>query len=268
VLTSPQPRPRRGRPPRSLRQEYGEFILERIEEFKQQISRAELMGIADDAVRELDAGAEDQLLLTEVLVLEHVDRLIMRRLNLPSYRRWRSRHIKLRRAQREPTHWGIDPRSPLVALVSRLEPEGTALAVGTGAQSACLYLAALDWSVVFIGPQVAQVEALETRAAAEALGTRIQAYVVSLGTWFPEVSPTLAVLDPGTLAGLDAADRELFFNVLMDQTLPGGIHHLLTSDSTQGVITFAPEIVKSHYAGWRFDRIHEHASRGFIATKP
>ncbi len=268
MLTSPQPRPRHGRSPRSLRQEYGEFILERIEEFKQQISREELLGIADDAVRELDAGAEEQLLLTEVLVLEHVDRLIMRRLNLPSYRRWRSRHLKLRRAQQEPTHWGIDPHSPLVSLVSTLESGGVALAVGRGAQPACLYLAAHDWSVVFIGPQVAQVEALETRAAAEALGTRIQAYVVSLGMWFPEVAPSLAVLDPATLAGLGAADREQFFRALMERTLPGGVHHLLTSDSTQGVLTFAPEIVKSHYTGWRFDRIHDHASRGFIATKP
>jgi hypothetical protein len=268
VLTSPQPRFRRGRPPRSLRQEYGEFILERIEEFKQQISRTELMRIADDAVRELDAGAEEQLVLTEVLVLEHVDRLIIRRLNLPTYRRWRTRHIRLRRAQQEPTHWGIDPRSPLVSLVSGLELDGEALAVGTGAQAVCLYLAAHDWPVVFIGPQVAQVEALETRAAAEALGTRIQAYVVSLGTWFPEVSPALAVLDPGTLAGLDAPDREQFFRELMERTPSGGVHHLLTSDTAQGVITFAPEIVKSHYAGWRFERIHDHASRGFIATKP
>ncbi len=226
------------------------------------------MSIADDAVRELDAGTEDQLVMTEVLVLEHVDRLIMRRLNLPSYRRWRSRHLRLRRAQQEPTHWGIDPHSPLVALASNLEPGGEALAVGTGAQSACLYLAAHQWSVVFIGPQVAQVEAFETRAAAEALGTRIQAYVVSLGMWFPEVAPSLVVLDPGTLAGLGAAEREQFFQALMDRTRPGGVHHLLTSDNTQGVITFAPEIVKSHYAGWRFDRIHDHASRGFVAIKP
>jgi hypothetical protein len=87
VLTSPQPRRHRARQQQSLRQEYEEFRLQRIEEFKQQLARSELLAIADEAVRELELGPDGQLVLTEVLVLEHVDRLIMRRLNLPTYRR-------------------------------------------------------------------------------------------------------------------------------------------------------------------------------------
>jgi len=121
VLTSPQPQRRRPRQSHSLKQEYEEFILQRIEEFKDQISREDLLAIADEAVRELEMGAEEQLVLTEVLLLEHVDRLIIRRLRLPTYRRWRDRHVRLRSAQKQPTHWGLDPATPLAKLVEGVE---------------------------------------------------------------------------------------------------------------------------------------------------
>jgi len=94
MLPNPQPARRIAVKARSLKQEYEEFLLQRIEEFKDQLARDELLAIADEAVRELEMGPEDQLVLTEVLVLEHVDRLITRRLNLPSYRRWRDRHVE------------------------------------------------------------------------------------------------------------------------------------------------------------------------------
>src|ERR1700719_4108344 len=96
------------RPPRSLKQEYKEFMLQRIEEYKNAIARGDLLEIGDEAVRELEANAAGQYLLTEVLLLEHVDRLIARRLRLPSFPRWRRRHRTLRLAQREPTHWGLE----------------------------------------------------------------------------------------------------------------------------------------------------------------
>jgi hypothetical protein len=42
-------------------------VLQRIEEYKEQLSRTELLAIADEAVRELEVSAEEQLVLTEVL---------------------------------------------------------------------------------------------------------------------------------------------------------------------------------------------------------
>ena len=83
---------RTGRPARSLRQEYEEFLFQRIEEYKNSLSRAELLEIGDEAVRELEIAAADQYLLTEVLLLEHVDRIIGRRLRLPTFQRWSRRH--------------------------------------------------------------------------------------------------------------------------------------------------------------------------------
>ena len=243
-------------------------MLQRIEEFKQQISRAELLSIADEAVHELELGTDEQLVLTEVLMLEHVDRLIVRRLNLPSYRKWRARHLELRRAQREPSHWGIDPTAPLVGHARHAPIDGPALVVGPGAAPTSFFLAAHDWPVVFIDAEVAQVEAVETRAAAEALAARFDAFVVSIGSWFPDVRPALAVLDPATLGELPPADREQFLETLKDRTLPGGVHHLLTSDSPSGVLAFAPEALKACYADWHVERTRSGQSRGLIAVKP
>jgi hypothetical protein len=267
VLTLPGPRGGSRQPQRSLRQEYSEFILERIEDFKQQISREELLQIADEAVRELEAGAEEQLLLTEVLMLEHVDRLIIRRLNLPSYRRWRTRHLKLRRAQREPTHWGLDPRSAAVELVGSVAPDGPALVVGAAAAPYGLFLAAHDWSVTFVAADVAIVEGLETRASGEALSSRVDAFVVSLGYWMPDVRPALTVLDAGGLARSEPADREAFLQHVIAQTPIGGVHCLLPSVPGRDTITVGPETVKAYYAGWHLERIHDGAGRGLIATR-
>src|SRR5438128_12205728 len=109
---SPAPAPTPRRPPRSLKQEYHEFILQRIEEYKNTLTREELLEIGDEAVRELEANAGAQYLLTEVLLLEHVDRVIARRLRLPTFPRWRQRHRTLRLSQREPTHWGLEHDGP------------------------------------------------------------------------------------------------------------------------------------------------------------
>jgi len=121
------------RPPRSLKQEYEEFMLQRIEEYKNTLTREELLEIGDEAVRELEANAGAQYLLTEVLLLEHVDRVIARRLRLPTFPRWRQRHRTLRLSQREPTHWGLEHDGPLVGLVRRLEPGDLVLVVGATA---------------------------------------------------------------------------------------------------------------------------------------
>src|SRR2546430_3025004 len=71
------------RPPRSLKQEYQEFLLQRIEEYKNTLTREELLEIVDEAVRELEESAAGQLPLTVVVMLVHVDRINARRLRPP-----------------------------------------------------------------------------------------------------------------------------------------------------------------------------------------
>jgi hypothetical protein len=271
VLTEPQPRSRRTRQQQSLRQEYGEFLLERIEEFKDQLSREELLALADEAVRELEVGPEGQLVLTEVLVLEHVDRLIMRRLNLPTFRRWRDKHLHLRRAQREPTHWGLDRHSPLVGLASSFNESDVALVVGSGAAPAGFFLAAHEWHVVFIDRHIVSVESTETQAAAEVLARRFHALVVSVGDWFPDVEPALAVLDPATLKALHREARQRFLDTLKDRTIRGGVHFMLpdlTATET-GTGTRRLDVLRGHYGDWRVEHSRTRSgSDWLLATKP
>ena len=66
------------------------------------------MRLGDEAASELQTTSEGQFVLTEVLMLETVDRLIMKRLALRPYGRWREQFRKLREAQRTPMHWGLD----------------------------------------------------------------------------------------------------------------------------------------------------------------
>ena len=253
----------------SLKQEYEEFILQRIEEFKDQLSRGELLAIADEAVRELEMGSDDQLVLTEVLVLEHVDRLITRRLHLPSFRRWRDKHVRLRRAQREPTHWGLDPDTPLRRFVAGAPGDATALVVGGAVAPAAFYLASHGRDVLLIDGEITAVEGAEARAAGEALAAHFQALVVHLATWIPDVQPGLAVLDPGTLTALEGQRRHDVIDELKRRTLSGGAHLILPSEPADGVTSLAPEAMQTYYSDWQLERPRRRGPlRWFLATRP
>src|SRR4051794_30616592 len=180
TATQVQKAHRRRRSTYSDKQHYQEYILQRIEGYKNSIGRDELLRLGDEAASELQATAEGQFVLTEVLMLESVDRLIMKRLSLRPYRRWRRQFIKLRAAQRTPTHWGLEPGCPLAPLLPRLEPEDTALVVGAEAAPTTYLLAAHDAAVTFVAGDLGCVERVESRMAAEALASIFESYVAQL----------------------------------------------------------------------------------------
>ncbi len=250
MQTSPQSDGPRRRT-QSLRHEYEEFILQRIEEYKEQLSRAELLSLGDEAVRELDAGPQGQLVLTEVLMLDHVDRIIKRRLRLPGFRRWRERHLKLRRAQQSPIHWGLPTDTPLAGLARGLGHGALALVVGARAAPAGFLLAAHDANVLLIDQDIAGIESNESRAATEALGHNFQALVISLGSWFPDVTPNLVVIDPLLIASLDKAIASTLVGILKAQTAPGGVHLVLPVIVEKDPIP--KEVWYRHYEGWEVD---------------
>jgi hypothetical protein len=257
------------RPPRSLKQEYHEFLLQRIEEYKNTLGREELLEIGDEAVRELEASAAGQYLLTEVLLLEHVDRIIARRLRLPTFPRWRQKHRALRAAQRAPTHWGLDPDNALVAAVRRLEPGDLAVVVGATALPSALFVAAHDAEVFLVDHDLAAIEGAESRAVTEQLAGRFQALVVTFGGWFPDVAPSLVVIDPAALGPARTRDRRALLAQLQARTRPGGVHVILPTPSATEVIPLAPEALQAQYGGWEIVRRRRtKAGAGFTATKP
>jgi hypothetical protein len=268
-LSHEPPSPALRRPPRSLKQEYHEFLLQRIEEYKNTLSREELLEIGDEAVRELEENAAGQYLLTEVLLLEHVDRIIVRRLRLPAFPRWREKHRALRTAQREPTHWGLEADGPLVHCARRLEPGDLAVIVGAAALPSALFIAAHDAEVFLLDQDLRAIEAAESRAVSEQLAGRFQALVITFGSWFPDVAPSVVVIDPAALASARGRDRQALVGDLQTRTRPGGMHIVLPSPAAPEVIPLAPEALQALYEGWEVTRRRRaKAGAGFTATKP
>ncbi|MEP7175881.1 MAG: hypothetical protein ABI860_04960 [Gemmatimonadales bacterium] len=241
--------PRR-RSPYSDKQYYQEYILQRIEGYKNSIGRDELLRLGDEAAAELQTAAEGQFLLTEVLMLESVDRLIMRRLSLRPYNRWRRQFLKLREAQRTPTHWGLDPTSPLARLLPRIEPRDVTLVLGGAAEPAAYLLAAHDAVVTFLAGDLGCVERVESRMATEALGSLFEGYVAPAGPCLPEFVDVsgpldLVVIDPGALSELSAACRLAFVADLQRLSAPRSVHVILPCCPS-----LAPESLLSYYEGW------------------
>jgi len=75
-------------PERSPRQQYIEWVEDRVEDFKANVSRDDLLAFAEQAVDDLFGSQDGQYPLTEILLRDAVDALIVRRLGLPTYRQW------------------------------------------------------------------------------------------------------------------------------------------------------------------------------------
>jgi CO/xanthine dehydrogenase FAD-binding subunit len=260
---APAPAPR---PATAPRQEYQEFILQRIEEYKDTLGRAELLAIGDEAVRDLEAVGGEQYLLTEVLLLEHVDRIIQRRLRLPSFTRWRQQHRALREAQRQATHWGLDPAGPFARLARRLEPGDVTVVVGAAALPAALFLAAHEVDVLLLDQDLGGVESAEQRAVTEQLARRFHGLVVRFGGWLPDVAPALVALDATALAPTAARERTALIHDLQRCTVPGGVHVVLPPQPARSVIALTPESLRRLYEGWEVERRRRGAA--LVASKP
>lgn len=263
------------RSPYSDKQHYQEYILQRIEGYKNSIGRDELLRLGDEAASELQATSEGQFVLTEVLMLESVDRLIMKRLSLRPYRRWRQQFLRLRAAQRTPTHWGIDSHCPLTTLLPRIEPEDCALVIGTGAAAMTFLLAAHDAAVTFLAGDMGCVERVESRMAEEALASAFESYVTQLDQPLPGFMSFLegfdiVVLDPGFLVDLSSRSRGKLIADLQQRSRPGGVHVILPTCKA-----LAPDALRSLYREWtqeeelkRRRRPDAKGPHGLILCKP
>ena len=70
------------------RQRYQAWIEEQLEDHKAALTRDELLDLAEVAVEQLFDAPDGQYPLTEILLCDAVDRLLLERLNLPGYRQW------------------------------------------------------------------------------------------------------------------------------------------------------------------------------------
>lgn len=253
------------RAPPSLRQQYQEYVLQRIETYKNSIGRSRLMELGAEAAAEMQDSGEEQFLLTEVLMQEAVDRLIVKRLKLPAFSRWKQQYATVRKAQREPNRWGLEPDSALAALLPRIEPEDMVLVVGPAAAPAAYLLAAHDAQVTYIAADLGAVERVESNLAAEALAATAECYFVQPGCWLPEFPAPLdlVVIDAGSLGEVEPPTRSLFVAQLVERTGPDGVHVLLPSGAG-----LAPEALVTMYEGWARDEVARSRRRGAARRSP
>lgn len=222
---------RRARPVLSPKQRYHEYLLQRIEDYKNSLAREELLRLGNDAATELQDASSGQYFLTEVVMQETVDRIIIKRLRIPSFSRWRQKFAKLRQAQQAPNHWGLEKENAVSAVLPRLETGDHALVVGGGAEAALYLLAAHEVRVTCLVGDNATCTRIETRMAAESLTGNFEAFVAMLGAWFPPLLPVhLVVVDSETLGGLPSPRRMALMAQLQDVTVPGGVHAVLPGE--------------------------------------
>jgi hypothetical protein len=201
-------------------------------------------------------------------MLETVDRLIVKRLALRPYRRWREQFRKLREAQRTPVHWGLDGGCALARLLPRVEAHDTALVIGAGAEPATYLLAAHDAAVTFIACDVGCVERVESRMAAEALASLFEGFVAPLGPALPGFLEALegvdiVVLDPNTLSGFKPHARAALLGDLQRRSRPGGVHVVLG-----GSRALSPDSIRALYDGWTMEEEPARRKRAAAARRP
>ena len=233
------------RPIRSLQHEYERYVEQEIEAYKESVPRSVLLGIGDEAVAAL--ARDEQFTLTELIVWEEVDRIIARRLRLPSATTWRRRRLKAIEELRRPERWGMSAEHPLVRGVAESASQGAALVAGSVDDSPALYLAANGCRVTAIDDEPEAVDRVMHAALRAGLTERLDARVGGLESWSPE-SPLFAVIvSDAALASLSVEERHRVLEVLQSATIDGGVHlvQALAGREKESIAQ-----LRSWYRGW------------------
>jgi hypothetical protein len=252
------------RPSRSLKHEYELYLEHEIEDYKESVPRSVLLTIGDEAVRSL--ADQQQFALTELIVWDEVDKIIFRRLRLPSYDTWRRRRVKLLAELRRPEHWGLTQDDVVVRAVNSVGSDSRVLLAGVHAESPALYLAAHGCDVTTLAEPDA-VERVMHAAEAAGLGDRVHASVASLDAFTPDAPLSAVIFTSAAFRGLSAAERSRVIQVLQSATSDGGVHLVQTlaaSEGRQKAVSLSE--LKRRYRGWNVT-VDEGDSYVFLARK-
>ena len=209
--------------------------------------------------------SQPQFALTEMVVWQEVDRIIAKRIRLPSYQTWKRRRLKVLEQYRKPEHWGIDPNAAFVRALAH-SSDGHVLVAGTEQEGRALFLAARGCAVTTLEHEEDAIERVIKAAAAAGLNERIRGYCTDIGDWSPDVELHAVVCSPSALSGLSMSDRARVIEVLQSATADGGVH--LVETIAAGSEAVLLDELRSQYHGWRIS-IEPTAGRGgtFMARK-
>lgn len=256
------------RPTRSLRHEYELFVEQEIESYKESVPRSVLLGIGDDAVASLSAAP--QFALTELLLCDEVDRIIVKRLRLPTYDTWRRRRLKLIDELRRPEHWGLRPDDVLVRALSS-SADARVLVAGAADEAPALYLAANGCEVTTLVSEFDTVERVQQAAIGAGLSARVHAHMGDLASWTPDTPLNAVIVNPVALDTLSSAERARVITVLQSATIDGGVHLVQTIASSAkggGDDAVSLDELRTRYRGWTVTVERTDArSKTFVARK-
>lgn len=226
--------------PQSLQSEYTLYVEREIEQYKDSIPRSTLLAIGDEAVRQL--GAQPQLALTELVLVEEVDRLIMRRLRLPSFKRWRTRRLKQLEELRRPETWGLSRDHLVVRALA--DATDAHVIVADGGSSSALYLAAHGCLVTAMHEEPALLDRVMAAAERAGLERYVHGVVGSLGDFAPSTTPLAAIVySADALARIPADQRAQVLAAWQHATRHGGVHVIDPRE-------LSLEELRDRYVGW------------------
>src|SRR5919206_3387300 len=231
---------------RSLHHEYELYVEQEIENYKESVPRPALLAIGDEAAGRL--AAEPQFALTELLLCEEVDRIIFRRLRLPSYNTWRKKRLKLHEELRRPEHWGLSANDALVRTIGGGADSkgGHVLVAGDATERSAIFLAANGCEVTALEAQEEALRRVMEAAIQAGLAERVHAVAGELGQWKPEAPLQVVVCSHSALSGLSARERARVLAVLQSATTDGGVH--LVETIVAGNV--AIDELRRTYQGW------------------
>jgi hypothetical protein len=252
------------RTPRSLRHEYQLYIEREIEAYKESVSREHLLGIADSAQSTLEG--ELQLGMRDVLLAAEVDRIISRRLKIPSFDTWRRRRMKNASEPKRPEYWGLRPDTPLAQAINSASVRARVVVSGARVQGSALYLAANGCQVTAIEPEADVVASVLNAAHEAGLQARVRGLATELSAWAPDGPLAAVICTPAAFAGLAAHEREKVIAVLQSATADGGVHLVETIVAGQEAIS--EDELRARYSGWEVSFVQEPgAAKTFVARK-
>jgi len=247
---------------RSLKHEYELFVEREIENYKESVPRSVLLSIGDEAVRAL--ADQQQFALTELLLVDEVDKIIFKRLRLPSYATWRKRRLKLLDELRRPEHWGLSPDDMVVRAVQAVAADSRVLLAGAECETPALYLAAHGCDVTALAEPDAVQRVLDAAEQA-GLGERVHAATLALESWTPDAPLTAVIYSPAAFIGLSTGERARVIQVLQSATADGGVHLVQTIAAGKRAPVSIDEL-RRRYRGWDVT-VDEGAPNTFLARK-